>query len=46
MKKYMEAELSDIFKVKLIAKNTVLGFPGTYFMHMRVKKILRTLEWN
>ena len=25
----MESKLSDIFRVKLVTKNIVLGFPGT-----------------
>ena len=29
MEKYMESELSDIFQVKLVAKNIVSGSPGT-----------------
>ena len=37
MEKYMEFEPSGIFYVKLVAKNIVLGSPGTHFMHMRVK---------
>ena len=37
MEKYMESELSGIFRVKLIAKNIVLGSSGTHFTHMRVK---------
>ena len=35
----MESELSGVFWVKLVAKNIVLGSPGTHFMHMRVKVI-------
>ena len=39
MEECMESELSGIFRVKLVAKNIVLGSPGTHFMHMmRVKK--------
>ena len=34
----MESELSGIFRVKLVTKNIERGFPGTQFMHMRVKK--------
>ena len=34
---YMEPELSGIFWVKMVAKNIVLGSPGTHFVHMRVK---------
>ena len=34
----MEPELSSIFWVKIVAKNVVLGSPGTRFMHMMVKK--------
>ena len=37
MEEYMESEHSGIFWVKLVAKNIVLGSPGTHFMHMRVK---------
>ena len=33
----MESELSGIFRVKLVTKNIVRGFPGPQFMHMRVK---------
>ena len=33
----MESEFSVIFHVKLVAKNILLGYPGTHFMHMRVK---------
>ena len=35
----MEPELSGIFWVKMVAKNIVLGSPGTHFMHMKVNKI-------
>ena len=34
MEEYMESELSDIFRVKLVPRNIVLGFQGTYFMHI------------
>ena len=34
----MESELSGIFQVKLVTKNTVRGSPGTQFMHMRDNK--------
>ena len=37
---YMNSELSDIFRVKLVAKNIVLGLLGTHVMHMRVKASL------
>ena len=40
----MESELSGIFRVKLVAKNIVLGFPGTHSAHMRVTEV-RDL-WN
>ena len=30
-------ELAAIFQVKLVAKNIVIGYPGTYFMHKRGK---------
>ena len=33
----MESELSGIFRVKLATKNIVREFPGTQFMHVRVK---------
>ena len=36
MEEYMEPELSGIFWVKMVAKNMVLGSPGTHFMHKRV----------
>ena len=36
MEEYMEPELSSIFWLKMVAKNTVLGSPGIYFMHVRV----------
>ena len=42
MKEYIEPELSGIFRVKMVAKNMVLGSPGTHFMHMRVKVPLGT----
>ena len=38
MEEYMEPELSGFFWVKMVAKNIVLGSPGTQLMHMRVKK--------
>ena len=37
MEEYMESELSDSFRVKLVTKNIVRGSPGTQFMHMMVK---------
>ena len=36
----MESEHSDIFRVELVTKNLVLGFSGTHFMHMRVKRYI------
>ena len=36
MEKYMESELSGIFRAKLVTKNIERGSPGTQFMHMRV----------
>ena len=36
MEEYMQAELSGIFWVKMVAKNIMLGSQGTHFMHMRV----------
>ena len=41
MEEYMEPELSRIVWVKMVSKNILLGSPGTYFMHMRVKKVTR-----
>ena len=35
----MEPELSDIFWVKVVAKNIVLGSPRTHYMHTRVKQL-------
>ena len=35
----MESELSGIFRVKQVSKNTLRGSPGTQFMHMRVKNV-------
>ena len=37
MEEYLELELSGICWLKMVAKNIVLGSPGTHFMHMRVK---------
>ena len=37
MEEYIKSELSDIFKVKLVTKNIMVGFPGSYFMHKRGK---------
>ena len=31
MEKLMESELSGIFRLKLVPKNIVIGFPGTQF---------------
>ena len=42
----MEFELFGIFRVKLVATNTVLGSPGTDFMHMRVNTPLLFLACN
>ena len=39
MEEYMESELSGIFRVKLVAKNIMLGSSRTHFRHMRVKEI-------
>ena len=39
MKVYMKTEFSGIFRVKLVARNRVLGFPGNHFIHMWVKAI-------
>ena len=46
MEEYMEFELFGIFRVKLVATNTVLGSPGTDFMHMRVNTLLLFLACN
>ena len=32
----MESQLSNIFRVKLVAKNTVLGPPVDHLMHLRI----------
>ena len=40
----MEPELSDIFSRKMMVKNIVLGFPGTHFMHMRVRNVFKVTE--
>ena len=37
MEEYMESELSDIFLVKLVAQNIVVGSSGP-FMHIRVNR--------
>ena len=49
MEEYMESELSDIFRVKLVTKTLVRGSPGNQFMEMLVKlkkkkKMLRLLD--
>ena len=36
MEEYVEPGLSDIFWVKMVAKNIVLESPGTHFMHIKV----------
>ena len=36
----MEPELSDIYRVKMVTKNKVLGSTGTHFMHMRINVII------
>ena len=46
MEEYMESEPSGIFKVKLVAKNIVLGSPGTHFMHMRVNSSVKDVLLN
>ena len=43
IEQYMEPELSDIFWVKMVAKNIKLGSLGTNFTHMRVKIMSWTL---
>ena len=38
MEKYMESELSVIFRVKLVAKNILVGSLGSHFINMmRIK---------
>ena len=37
----MESEHSGIFRVEMVTKNVVLGSPGTHFMHMSVKVVLK-----
>ena len=41
----MESELSGIFRVKLVTKNTVRGSQGTQFMHMRVKAFIKLFQF-
>ena len=43
LEEYMESEISGIFRVKLVAKNTQPGSSGTNFMHIRVNTLLRFL---
>ena len=38
----MKSEFSGIFQVKQAAKTMVLGSLGTYFMHTRINKKLKT----
>ena len=45
MEEYMESELSGIFRVKLVTKNIVRGFPATQFMHMRVKLMIMLIGY-
>ena len=40
MEEFMKSELSDIFQVKQVVKNMVLGSLGTHFMHMRVNQVI------
>ena len=40
----MEPELSSIFWIKMVAKNIVLGSPGTHFIYMRVKTVMIVQE--
>ena len=44
MGEYMKPELSGLFLAKMVTKNKVLGSPGTHFMHMRVKNVLRVTK--
>ena len=39
MEEYMKPERSDIFWAKMVAKNILLGSPGTHFMNMRLNSI-------
>ena len=41
MEEYMESEFSGIFRLKLVAKNIVLGSPMTHFIHISVYLFLR-----
>ena len=41
----MESELFGIFQVKLVAKNIVLGFPGTHLLNMKVTNIKKKAGW-
>ena len=43
MEEYMESELSGIFRVKLVTKHIVFWSPGTHFMHMSVKRLLKEI---
>ena len=44
MEEYIETERSGIFLAKLVAKNVLLGPPGTHFMHMRAKGAISGLR--
>ena len=41
----MESENSEIFLVKVVAKNLVLGSLGTHFMHMSVKYAIMSFDF-
>ena len=43
MEKYVKSERSGIFWAKLVAKNILLGPPGTHLTHMRVKKMKNSI---
>ena len=43
MEEYIEYEPSDIFQVKLVVKNLVLGYPGTHSMRMKATTVF--IRW-
>ena len=46
MEEYIKSEPSGVFRVKLVVKNTALGYPGSHFMQMRVKKMIKRIRKN
>ena len=46
VEEYIKPDLSGIFWTKMVAKNIVLGSPGTHFMHIRVKGLRAYLSTN